>query len=278
MNYPFAVGAQDVPRLREEHAFSGRQLAEVSRLARAGQAEQCELIWEVFVRDLEQHMQHEEDLFLPAFAKTGVAPDLWASQLRAEHKELRSRCQTISSELAAPAAALTSLHELERQLLEHTERESLVLYPWLATVGSPQQPFWRPHLTVAAPAAALFMFGLCLIAAAGCGNEQQLPPLAQARQADFVNGGFESSDFNGWTVSTHLNPGAGIPMFPPTTISNLGLLTGGVNLSSVQQGTTPESQIPSVLTAADSLRYPRFGKYSAVINEGGKNNSSNTIV
>lgn len=150
MNYPFSVGAQDIPRLREEHAFAGRQLAEVCRLARAGQAGQCELIWEVFVRDLEQHMQQEEDQFLPAFAKTGVAPDLWASRLRAEHKELRSRCQKISSELAAPAVALTSLQELERQLLEHTERESLVLYPWLTTVCAPQ-PFSRPRLTVAAP-------------------------------------------------------------------------------------------------------------------------------
>lgn len=124
----------------------------------------------------------------------------------------------------------------------------------------------------------LCMFGLCLFAAAACGNQQQLPAVAQSRQADFVNGGFENSDFNGWTVSTNLNPGAGIPMFPPTAISNLGLLAGGVNLSSVQQGTTPESQVPSGLTAADSLRYPRFGKYSAVLNEGGKNNNSNTIV
>lgn len=123
----------------------------------------------------------------------------------------------------------------------------------------------------------ILMLGLCLVAAASCGNEQQLPPVAQARQADFVNGGFENSDFNGWTVSTNLNPGAGIPMFPPTAISSLGLVTGGVNKSSVQQGATPESQVPSGLTAADSLRYPRFGKYSAVINEGGNNNNSNTI-
>lgn len=150
MNYPFTVGAEDIQRLREEHAFFGRQLAEVCRLARAGQAGPCELIWEVFVRDLEQHMQNEEDLFLPAFAKTGVAPDLWASRLRAEHKELRRRCQALSGELAAPAAALVALQELERQLLEHTERESLVLYPWLATVGAQPHPFCRPRLAVAA--------------------------------------------------------------------------------------------------------------------------------
>lgn len=153
MNYPFVVGAEDIPRLREEHAFSGRQLAEVARLLEAGQAGQCELIWEVFVRDLEQHMQHEEELFLPAFARTGVGPDLWASQLRAEHKELSSRCQAISDELASPAVALPFLHELSRQLIEHSEREGLVLYPWLATVRASQRPFWQPHPAVAAPAA-----------------------------------------------------------------------------------------------------------------------------
>lgn len=154
MNYPFAVGAEDIPRLREEHAFSGRQLAEVARLLQAGQAEQCELIWEVLVRDLERHMQHEEELFLPAFAKTGVGPDLWASQLRAEHKELSSRCQALGGELANPAVALPALHELERQLIEHTERESLVLYPWLATVCAARRPLWQPRLPSAAPAAA----------------------------------------------------------------------------------------------------------------------------
>ena len=122
----------------------------------------------------------------------------------------------------------------------------------------------------------ILMVGFCL-ATAGCGTEQQLPSIAQARQADFVNGGFESSDFTGWKVQTNLNPGAGIPMFPPTAISSLGLLTGGVNKSSVQPGATPESQIAAGLTAADSLRYPRFGMYSALVNQAGNNNNSNTI-
>lgn len=155
MNYPFAVGAEDIPRLREEHAFSGRQLAEVGRLLRVGQLQQCELIWEVFVRELERHMQHEEELFLPAFAQSGVAPDQWASHLRAEHKELSQRCQAIGDALLRPslavAALVTSLEELDRSLLEHTERESLVLYPWLAVVALARPPFFRPRLTPFTP-------------------------------------------------------------------------------------------------------------------------------
>ncbi len=123
----------------------------------------------------------------------------------------------------------------------------------------------------------ILMFGLCLAAtAAGCGSEQA-PPVAQARQADFVNGGFEASDLTGWTVTTALNPGAGIPMFPPTSISSLGLAGAGVNRTSVKQGATPESVVAAGLSMADSLRYPRFGMYSALINEGGNNNNSNTI-
>lgn len=124
----------------------------------------------------------------------------------------------------------------------------------------------------------ILTLGFCIAAATafGCGSEQA-PPVAQARQADFVNGGFEASDLSGWTVSTSLNPGAGIPLFPPTQISNLGLLTGGINRTSVKQGATPESQVAFGLTATDSLRYPRFGMYSAIINEGGNNNNSNTI-
>lgn len=125
--------------------------------------------------------------------------------------------------------------------------------------------------------ATILLFGLCL-AATGCGSEQTQPqPLAQARQADFVNGGFEASDLTGWTVITGLNPGTGIPTFPPMSIANLGLLSGGKNLTSVKQGATPESQIAAGLTAGDSLRYPRFGKYCALINEAGNQNNSNTI-
>lgn len=156
MNYPFAVGAEDIPRLREEHAFSGRQLTEVRRLAQAGRPQQCELIWEVFVRELERHMQHEEELFLPAFAKSGFAPDQWASHLRAEHKEILRCCQAIGDQLVGrtqTAAELSaSLADLDRQLLEHTEREGLVLYPWLAEVASSRPLFWRPRLAPLTPA------------------------------------------------------------------------------------------------------------------------------
>jgi uncharacterized repeat protein (TIGR01451 family) len=43
-------------------------------------------------------------------------------------------------------------------------------------------------------------------------------------------------------------------------------------------GETLESQVPAGLTAADTLRYPKFGKYSVVVNELGASDNSNRIV
>lgn len=104
--------------------------------------------------------------------------------------------------------------------------------------------------------------------------------MANRSQADFVNGGFEAGDLSSWTVTTGLNPGAGIPTFPPSTIGDLGIVTGlgvGADRTAVRMGATPESVIPAGLTMAESLRIPRFGMYSAVVNESGNQRNSNTI-
>lgn len=59
--------------------------------------------------------------------------------------------------------------------------------------------------------------------------------LTTSAHADFVNGGFEQSpDFTGWTTPGFAIPG-GIPTFPPTQWSHLGLTTG-TSQSAVQNG------------------------------------------
>jgi len=123
---------------------------------------------------------------------------------------------------------------------------------------------------------SILMFGLCMLATAACGSQDERP-VGQVHQADFINGGFESGALAPWAPSTNLNPGGGPSTFPPMSTANLGLLTGGVDKTSILQGATPESQVPPGLTAADSLRYPKFGQYSAIVNQGGNNNNSNTI-
>lgn len=116
----------------------------------------------------------------------------------------------------------------------------------------------------------------------GCGgNSSEAPrdPVANRSQADFVNGGFETGDLSSWTVVVGQNPNnTGIPIFPPQSVTDLGIVGGvGTNLTFARMGATPESQIPSGLSAAESLRYPRFGSYSTVVNESGNNHNANSI-
>jgi hemerythrin superfamily protein len=146
MSYPFSsFGPDDEPRLRDEHAFLERQLAEVIRLAEAGDRIGYESIWDLFTRELEHHMRYEENLLFPAFRRTGVTPDLWARQLRADHDELRRQYRSLGSASLQPTLLLEQLRQLARMLLDHKEREGLVLYPWLASL-SPSRAAWGGEL------------------------------------------------------------------------------------------------------------------------------------
>ncbi|MFO0575211.1 MAG: hypothetical protein U1A78_14570 [Polyangia bacterium] len=123
----------------------------------------------------------------------------------------------------------------------------------------------------------LLSLGTCLLFAAGCGTERVPPASVDSRaQADAINGGFETGDLNGWTVTTYLNNS--ITTFPPMSVANLGLAAGGTNKTYARMGAMPESVVPAGLTAADTLRFPRFGQYSGVVNELGNSNNANRIV
>jgi iron-sulfur cluster repair protein YtfE (RIC family) len=135
------IGPDDEARIRDEHAFLVRQLEEVTRLAAADDRGACEVIWEVFVREMEQHMRYEESLLFPSFDRSGLAPDRWTERLRAEHEELRGQCRALGSELHHPVLCIERLHDLARTLLTHKEREGRLLYPWLASLSRPQ-PLW----------------------------------------------------------------------------------------------------------------------------------------
>lgn len=120
----------------------------------------------------------------------------------------------------------------------------------------------------------VLFLGIYISTIIGC-DAQESAPISERAQADFVNGGFEVGNLSGWTVGTNIN--TGITTFPPTTIANLGLRNGGTNLTFVRSGATG-SQIPAGLTAAESLRFPRFGNNNAVVNELGNIRNSNNIV
>ncbi|HXN80849.1 MAG TPA: hypothetical protein VN883_00145, partial [Myxococcales bacterium] len=74
-------------------------------------------------------------------------------------------------------------------------------------------------------------------------------------------------------MTTNLNPGI---TYPPQSVSDLHLAAGGTAFTFARTGTTGQA-VPAGLTAASTLRFPKYGSWSAVVNELGKNQNVNTI-
>jgi uncharacterized repeat protein (TIGR01451 family) len=122
---------------------------------------------------------------------------------------------------------------------------------------------------------------LLLLLAAACTQNREAPAqdstLRTKPAALFTNNGFEDGTLSSWTVTTNANR-KGI-IFPPTSIADLQLEPGGRPLTFAR--TVPADGTPSIpagLTADDSLRYPVYGKWAAVVNEKGNNFSVNTLI
>jgi uncharacterized repeat protein (TIGR01451 family)/uncharacterized protein (TIGR03382 family) len=98
----------------------------------------------------------------------------------------------------------------------------------------------------------------------------------RSEQALFTNGNFEEGSLNGWSASTHLNPGITVP---PASKADLNLQAGGIARTFARNAAGgPESEIPAGLTSAASLRWPRYGQWAAVVNELGMNRNVNRLV
>jgi iron-sulfur cluster repair protein YtfE (RIC family) len=138
----FCIGPDDVPRLRDEHSFLARQLAEVIQLAVSDQHPGSEVAWTIFARALEEHMRYEENRLFPAFVKSGDTAPAWADRFRADHEGFRRLCRVLGDALLDPLAKLETLRLLASQLVEHKDREGLVLYPWLCGL-TPARLAWN---------------------------------------------------------------------------------------------------------------------------------------
>ncbi len=97
-------------------------------------------------------------------------------------------------------------------------------------------------------------------------------------EALFVNSGFETGNTSSWAVTTNLvAQSPGVQVYPVTSESQLGLRAGGVLKTNVYDAGTPFSLIPPGLSAADPVRFPRFGNWAAVVNELGAQYNANRI-
>lgn len=93
-----------------------------------------------------------------------------------------------------------------------------------------------------------------------------------------VNGGFESGDLTGWTVSTNVMTFSGLSAVPPTSSSQLGLSAGGSNRTSVKTNTMGvQTPLTGLSAGAGVPTWPRVDNSSVVVNETGSSYNVNSI-
>ncbi len=100
-----------------------------------------------------------------------------------------------------------------------------------------------------------------------------LAPTALA--ALFTNGGFETGDFTGWTKSTFINNG--LSGSPPFTGANIVRTPGGTDQTVTVTAAAPETGVDPRLGPAATLKFPKFGSFSARVNGPTTGRISNTI-
>jgi len=96
--------------------------------------------------------------------------------------------------------------------------------------------------------------------------------------AAFTNGGFEIGDFTGWTKSSYLNSGGLIGTQPYSGASITRAAGGDTNESVIVTAVTPETGVDGELGPTASLKFPKFGTYSARVNSNVAGQHSNSIV
>ncbi len=117
------------------------------------------------------------------------------------------------------------------------------------------------HLAVIA-VFSLFTFACASPEDTGSANTSAIPT-GTVEQRVITNGGFEAGNYNGWTASGYVNNELSVS--PPQTRAQLNLGSGGTLAVSISDGVA-SNHIPTTLSNASTLRYPRAGRYTAIIN------------
>jgi uncharacterized repeat protein (TIGR01451 family) len=125
----------------------------------------------------------------------------------------------------------------------------------------------------------------CISGAAFLAACSSTPPsgekVGQVSSAVFTNGGFEMGAAAmppgaPWAVQTSLNPA--ITVQTPQTLAGLNLAAGGLAKTILLASAAgQDSQVDTDLGAAASLRWPRYGAQSALVNREGMNKNVNAL-
>ena len=121
-------------RLFAEHQRFDALFSQLLADMHAGDWSICQATWNVFERDLLEHMAAEEALVLPTFERVNPAE---TAKLREEHVAVRHWLAELGVCLELHAVKEANVQRLVESLRSHAAREDALLYRW-ATKLAPE--------------------------------------------------------------------------------------------------------------------------------------------
>ncbi len=117
--------------MSQEHRHCDDLFAAAENAASAGDWSAATPAWDAFCRELENHLQREEQLLFPAFeARTGNTQGPTAV-MRQEHQQMRALVNQMADALSAQDADsfIGAADTLQILISQHNMKEEQVLYP-----------------------------------------------------------------------------------------------------------------------------------------------------
>lgn len=118
-------------QLRQDHAQLEQRFEDLIKRSTLGDWRDCDAVWSAFSDQLAEHMRHEEEELLPAYADSSPEAGAVAQKLREEHTSIRHLLDSIGLDIQLHAIRAASIRRMVAMLREHAEQESRTLYLWL---------------------------------------------------------------------------------------------------------------------------------------------------
>ena len=113
--------------LSDDHARLERLFESLLGSVKMSDPERVRVAWERLDRELRAHLRIEEERILPLFE---VEDTVEASQIRAEHHQIRNQLDQIGVDLDLHALDRGRAESFIHLLRDHAAREERTLYPW----------------------------------------------------------------------------------------------------------------------------------------------------